>query len=103
MYFEVILNIFLSLFAVFGVYCIICIISQTFMRSDNISVAVFLWDEDDFFDLDIHLEDASSLCFLRNTARRTVLVERKLSEDPRILEVLIDKGIDFVIFDGKEK
>ena len=103
MYFEVILKIFVSLFAIFGAYCLICIIAQTAMRSGRAHVAIMLESEEDVFDLDIYLEDASSLCFLKNAARPIVLVERNLCEDPQTLDILKEKGVSFVIFDGKEK
>lgn len=103
MHFEVILKIFLSFFAIFGVYCMICITLQTLMRSDNVRVAVVIDSERELEDLDIYIEDASSLCFLRNSAKPIVMIRKDLKIDGKALELMESRGVRCVIFEGEEK
>lgn len=101
MYFEVIFKVILALFAVFGVYSLICIIAQSVFGGDNICVALEIRRMDDFFDLDLYLEDATSLCFLKNTGRVIILLDKELSENEEVVGAIKDKNLDFIIVDGK--
>lgn len=102
MHFEVILKIFISLFATFGIYCLICITLQTLIRSDKVRVAVVIDSERELEDLDIYIEDASSLCFLRNTAKPIVMIRKDLRIDEASLLLLESRGVRCVFFEGKE-
>lgn len=99
MYFEVIFKVILALFAVFGIYSLICIIAQSSFSGTNICVALEIRSIEDILELDVYLEEASSLCFLKNTSRVLILLGKDLSENAEAVESIKEKHLDFVIVD----
>lgn len=101
MCFEVVLQILVALFAVFGVYSLIALIGETWFGSDNIAVSV----EVDTNEAAINLED-----YLREAKRRplshsggvTVLIRREYATEA-LMRKLGRRHIRYFVIDMENK
>lgn len=76
MCFEVILPIFVALFAVFGLYCLFALIGETWFGSDNIAVCIEVDTAEVAANLDVYLREARRRP-LAHSGGVTVLVRRE--------------------------
>lgn len=99
MCFEVILQIILSLFAVFGFCSFLALIEETWFMSDNVTVCVTVDTKDAADDIEGYLREAGKVPLSRGGV--TVLVERRFAEEP-LLKKLKRRRLRYFVIDKEE-
>ena len=96
MYFEVFLKIFVGLFAVFGFYCLIKLVSVTWFGYENIRVTVEVDSPDACANINEYLKEAEDFCFVCGGRSIAVLINREYSNE-RLIKKLERKNIKYYI------
>ena len=96
MYFEVFLKIFVGVFAVFGFYCLIKLVSVTWFGYDNIRVTVEVDSPNVCENINEYLKEAEDFCLVCGGGKIAVLVNREYSNE-RLLRTLERKNIKYYI------
>lgn len=100
MCFEVILQIIVALFAVFGLCSLFSLIEETWFVSDNVSVSIEVDTDEVAKDIELYLREAKRRP-LANGTRVTVLIRREYAKEP-LLRRLRQKKIRYYIVDSME-
>ena len=96
MYFEVFLKIFVGLFAVFGFYCLIKLVSVTWFGYDNIRVTLEIDSDDTVEKLNEYLKEAEDFCLICGGGSIAVLVNREYSNE-KLIRKLERRNIKYYI------
>ena len=77
MYFEVFLKVTIAIFAVFGVYSLMILISECVCRSQNIVISVEVDSKETAENVEHYLNEAEKLFFLRSGSEITVVLQKQ--------------------------
>ena len=77
MYFEVFLKVTIAIFAVFGVYSLMMLISEYACRSQNIVISVEVDCREVAENIEQYLSEAEKLFFLRSGSDITVILQNQ--------------------------
>ena len=108
MLWELILQVAVALFAVFGFYCALRLFADLFFASEQIVVAVEIRDQKDAEMLDVLLHEAWSAFFRKRHGRLVVLLSYELMDGrvgvgevlfPAYLEILERWGAECYLID----
>ena len=108
MLWELILQVAVALFAIFGFYCALRLFTDLFFASEQIAVAVEIRDQKDAEMLDVLLHEAWSAFFRKRHARLVVLLSYELMDGrvgvgevlfPAYLEILERWGAECYLID----
>lgn len=102
MYFEVFLEIFAAIFALFGIYCLIRLVGATWFGYDNVRAAVEVDSTDTAENINSYLKEAERICLLRGGGRIAVLVRREYCSD-KLIRRLKKRKIKYYVIDTEVK
>lgn len=101
MCFEVILQIIVACFAVFGLCSLFSLIGETWFISDNISVCIEVDTEEVARDLDLYLREAKRVPLSRGGV--TVLIRKAYAEELLLRRLCRRKIRHYVVDDMENK
>ena len=96
MCFEVFLKIFVALFAVFGFYCFVKLISLTCFGYDNVRVTIDVDSVDTVENINDYLKEAENFCLVCGGGKVAVLIRREFS-DEKLIRKLDRRKIKYYI------
>ena len=100
MYFEVFLEIIISLLAFFGVYCIVKLIGVSWFGYDNIMVTVEVDSPDTANNIEEYIKEAETSCLAVGGREIAVIVQAEFY-DEKLMGKLKDRKIRYYVIDKK--
>ena len=101
MCFEVILPVFVSLLAVFGLFCLFSLVGETWYGSDNISVCLLVDTVEVVDRFDAYIREVCRKPLARGGGVTVVIQERFANE--RLLRKIRENGLRYYIVDMENK
>lgn len=96
MYFEVFLKIFVGIFAVFGLYCLIKLVGVTWFGYDNIRVTVDVDSRDTAENINEFLKEAEDFCLVCGGGEVAVLIRSQFN-DEKLVRKLERRNIKYYV------
>ncbi|MBQ7294118.1 MAG: hypothetical protein IJW79_10315 [Clostridia bacterium] len=81
MYFEVFLEIFVGVFAFFGIFCFVKIVGLIWFGYDNVQVAVEIDSPDSVENVQKYIREADMTCFALGGREIVIIVKREYYTD----------------------
>ena len=100
MQYEVVLEIIIAVFAVYGIYSAIRTLAEAMFRSKNIVVALEIKTNEDASELDYLLSEAREAFTVRGVRGRIiVLLSRRFEYNQEVREIIEGSNAEIVIVD----
>ena len=100
MQYEVVLEIIVAIFAVYGIYSAVRVVAEAFFRSKNIVVALEIKTNEDASELDYLLSEAREAFTVRGARGRIiVLLSRRFEYDSEVREIIESNNAEMIIVD----
>lgn len=96
MCFEVFLKIFVGIFAVFGLWCLVKLVGVTWFGYDNIRVTVEVDSRDTVENINEYLKEAEDFCLVCGGGSVAVLIQREFN-DEKLVRKLERRNIKYYV------